>query len=359
MKKLLKILFAILLSLIILVLVMWVKSPGTTEPITDLQGEVIPNSISTIEKVIIGGIEQTLIIRGRNKSKPVILFLHGGPGSPEIAFVRAVDQPIEDDFVMVYWEQRGAGKSYSSDMTGEYMTIEQFIADTKELSELLAKRFNQEKIYIMGHSWGSLLGILTAQKYPELYYAYFGIGQVCNQYEGERVSLEWVRAQAQELNDEEAIEELAEISLPDFPGTSDDWLNYLRVQRGYVNKFGGGAAHNETSNWAILKMLFDAKEYTLKEKVNIIPATLFSLKHLFPDVMENNLFNEPDSMQIPVYIFQGKYDYQTPTVLAKDFYDQLKAPQKEFFLFENSAHSPIYEEIEKFNSIIKEKTGNQ
>ncbi len=335
---------------------MWIKSPGTTEPITNLQGETVPNSIATIEQVMIGGLEQTLIIRGKDKSKPVILFLHGGPGSPEIAFVRAVNQTLENDFVMVYWEQRGAGKSYSSDMTGEHMTMEQFIADTKEVSELLAKRFNKDKIYVMGHSWGSLLGILTAQKYPELYYAYFGVGQVCNQYEGERISLEWVREQAKELNDEDAIDDLAEISLPAFPGTSDEWLNYLRVQRGYVNKFGGGGAHELRSNWAIVEMLFKAKEYTLTEKLNILPGTLFSLKYLFPDVMENNLFNKIDSMQIPVYIFQGKYDYQTPSVLAKDFYNQLKAPQKEFFFFENSAHSPIYEEVEKFNSIIIEKT---
>ncbi|OFX26263.1 MAG: hypothetical protein A2041_11790 [Bacteroidetes bacterium GWA2_31_9b] len=305
---------------------------------------------------MLGGQEQYLIIRGKDATKPVMLFLHGGPGSPEYAFMKATNQTIENDFVMVYWEQRGAGKSYSKNIPVESMNLDQFISDTKELSEYLAKRFNQEKIYIMGHSWGSFLGILTAFQYPELFHAYFGIGQVCYQYKGEQISFEWVKEQAIKQNNKKAIKALSEITFPDSLAGVDKWQDYLMVERNYVTQFGGGVTHEMTGMWPVIKMVLDLKEYTFGEKMNFMPGSLFSLKYLWTDVINKNLFNDIDSMQVPVYIFQGKYDYQTPYSVAIDFYDQLKAPQKEFFTFENSAHSPVMEEVERFNAIVLEKT---
>jgi len=365
MKKFLKTTAKILLYtigvivtvLLVLSAVLWVKSPGKPDPITGPDGLVLSKSISTIEKVNLGGVEQYLIIRGADSTKPVMLYLHGGPGSPEFTFMKITNTAIENDYVMVYWEQRGAGKSYSKNIPEESMNLEQFISDTRELSLILAKRFNQEKIFLMGHSWGSFLGIQTAYRYPELYHAYFGIGQVCDQFRGEKISFEWVKEQAQIQNDERATEKLATMVFPDSLANSDVWINFIMYERVYVSKFGGGVTHKMTSMWPIIKMVLDAKEYTFREKMNYMPASLFSLKHLWPDVVSNNLFNKIDSMKIPVFIFQGKYDYQTPYVVAKEFFDQLKAPQKEFFTFEECAHSPVMEDPERFNSIVKEKTG--
>jgi len=257
---------------------------------------------------------------------------------------------------MVYWEQRGAGKSYSKNIPIESMNLEQFISDARELSEYLAKRFNQKKIYIMGHSWGSFLGILTAYQYPELFHAYFGIGQVCYQYKGEQISFEWAKEQANKQNNQKAIKTLSKLTFPDSLAGIDKWQNFLMVERNYVTQFGGGVTHEMTGMWPVVKMVLDLKEYTFREKMNFMPGSLFSLKYLWADVINKNLFNDIDSMQVPVYIFQGKLDYQTPYSVAKDFYNQLKAPQKEFFTFENSAHSPLMEEVEKFNSLVLEKT---
>ena len=345
----------LLLIIIGLAVILWVKSPGITDPITDANGQTNANSIASIEKVTLGNVEQFLIIRGADITKPVMLFLHGGPGSPEMVFMRNTNMAIENDFVMVYWEQRGAGKSYSKQIPVESMNIEQFISDTKELSEMLAKRFKQEKIYVMGHSWGSLLGILTAHRYPELYHAYVGIGQVCHQYKGERISMEWVKEQADKHNDKDAIEALAAMNFPDSLANSDVWLDFLSVERNYVMQFGGGVTHEMRNMWPIIKMILNAKEYTFGEKMNYMPASIFSIKQLWTEVIDKNLFHEIDSMQVPVYIFQGAHDYQTPSSLAKEFYDQLKAPQKEFFTFENSAHSPMMEEAARFNRIVREK----
>jgi pimeloyl-ACP methyl ester carboxylesterase len=233
------------------------------------------------------------------------------------------------------------------------MSLEQFISDTRELSEILAKRFGKEKIYVMGHSWGSLLGILTAYRYPELFHAYLGCGQVCNQYKGEKVSFEWVRKEAAEHNDKAAVTILSEMNFPDSLTNSEVWLDFLGTERKFVNRFGGGITHDMTGMWPAIKLILKTKEYTFREKLNYMPANMFSLEHLWAEVMNINLSADIDSMQIPVYILQGKYDYQTPSSVAKEFFDQLKAPHKAFFTFNHSAHSPVYEEPDRFNSIIK------
>jgi pimeloyl-ACP methyl ester carboxylesterase len=353
-KIMLFIVGGLLFILLALILVVWIKSPGKAQPITDADGKTLDSSISEVEKIMLGGQEQYLFIRGVNRTKPVMLFLHGGPGSPELSFMRNYNTAIENDFVMVYWEQRGSGKSYSENIPVESMNLAQFISDTKELSEYLAKRFNQEKIYVMGHSWGSLLGILTAYQYPELFHAYFGVGQVAHQYKGERISFEWVKEQASQQNDKDAVKTLSEMTFPDSLASSTQWIEFVMNERKYVTQFRG-AMREMTGMWPMIKMVLSTKEYTLSDKVNYMKGNLFSIENMWADVINANLFVEIDSMQVPVYIFQGIHDYQTPYSVAKDFYDQLKAPQKEFFTFENSAHSPIMEEADKFNSIVRER----
>ena len=337
----------------ILMTVLWIKSPGKAAPIVDKGGNTVGKSISTIEKIEIGDQEQYLIIRGVDSTKPVILFLHGGPGSPEIAFMKKFNTAIEEDFVMVYWEQRGAGKSYSKNVPIESMNLEQFISDTREVTEYLRYRFDQEKLFLMGHSWGSLLGILTAYQYPDKYYAFLGIGQVVHQYRGEQISFDWIKDQALERQDKKAIKSLSGMKMPDSLSESDLWLDFLMKERKYVTKYGG-AMRNIKSTWPMIKMVLSTPEYTIADKFNYMQGNLYSIKNMWMEVMASNLFEEIDSMAIPIYFFQGKYDYQTPYSIAYKFYDQLKAHHKQFFTFEQSAHSPIMEEVDKFNSIVKE-----
>jgi pimeloyl-ACP methyl ester carboxylesterase len=356
MKTLLKIGLYIISGLVAIIILLaallWIKSPGKAEPITNASGENFPNSISVIEKVRIGGMDQYVIIRGVDTSKPVMLFLHGGPGSPEIAFMKHYNTAIENDYIMVYWEQRGAGKSYSKHIPIESMNLEQFISDTRDLSYYLIERFNTDKIYLMGHSWGTLLGVLTAHRYPELYHAYFGVGQVAHQYKGEKISFEWVKEQALNLNDKKAIKQLASLNFPDSTGTIEDWGNFLMKERKYVNQFGG-AMLGMKSMWPMIRMVLTTKEYTSSDKLNYPISNMFSIKNLWLDVINTNLNVSVDSMQIPVYILQGIHDYQAPYLVAKEFFNNLKAPKKEFFTFENSAHSPIMEETEIFNTIVR------
>jgi pimeloyl-ACP methyl ester carboxylesterase len=359
MKKFLKVVLclfgSILLVLLGLVIAFWLRSPGKAMPITNPEGKTLPGSISSIEKVILGGVEQYLIIRGADSTAPVMLFLHGGPGSPEFAFMNNTNKAIEENYVMVYWEQRGAGKSWSKLTPVESMNREQFISDTRELAEFLSKRFNREKVFLMGHSWGSLLGISTAHRYPELFHAYFGIGQVAHQYRGERVSFDWMTEKAHKRNDEKALQWISAVSFPDSLADAGEWKDFLMNERKFVAKYGG-AFRGMKSMLPLIKMVLDAKEYTLRDKINYQRGAMFSLETMWLDVINANLFTEIDSMQVPVYFFHGVHDYQTPYVVAKEFYDQLKAPEKGFFKFENSAHSPLMEEVEKFNLLVREIT---
>ena len=360
MKKFFKVLLYVVGSIIVIVLaaiiILWIKSPGRPQPLTSADGKILPESMSTIEKVTLGNLDQYVIIRGADTTRPVMLFLHGGPGSPEIAILKKMNPDLENDFLIVHWEQRGAGKSFSKEIPSESMNLEQMIADTRELSEILIKRFNRNRIYLAGHSWGSFLGIQTAYRYPELYHAYIGVGQVAHQYRGERVSFDWIKEQAEQRNDEKALEHINNMTFPDsLAADSNTWINFLRHERKYVNKFGGGVEHDITSMWPVLKIVLNAKEYTLGDKFKYARGSMYSLTNLWSDVMHNNLFNDIDSMQVPVYIFQGLYDYQTPHIVAKEFFDRLKAPEKQFYTFSNSAHSPLYENPDKFNQILREE----
>jgi len=307
--------------------------------------------IHTTEKLQLAGLEQYIIIRADDITKPVILFLHGGPGVPEYFVMKKETKELEKNFVMVYWEQRGAGKSYCKERAKCNLTTKQLIEDTKELSSILAKRFKKEKIYIMGHSWGSMLGLLTVSKYPKFFFAYMGIGQVTNQYEAEKESLEWLKKRAIELNDKRGLKKLNNLILPEPLANVKEWDYYLRIHRKYLFKYGG-TYHKKVSIIKLLKDFIFASEYNLKEKIMLIPSAFYSLKCLWHDVVTTDFFTKVTSIEVPIYIFQGVHDYQVSYSLAKSYIENLKAPHKEFIDFENSAHSPIVEEYKRFNEVV-------
>ena len=331
---------------------LWYLSPGTAQPVFDAEGRDVPGSISTVERVTLGGAEQGLIIRGADATAPVMLFLHGGPGSPEYPFLRQTNLGLEDDFVMVYWQQRGAGMSFAG-VRPEDMTLAQLTADTAELATLMATRFGKRKIYLMGHSWGTLLGMSTIRQHPELFHAYFGIGNVGNQIEGERVGLEWLKQRAREGADEALIAALSALEVPDADAGFEEWGTYMRAERPILDAMGGGMMHQPITMMTVLKWVLATPEYRLGDKLNYGRGLLFSLENMWPEVVSTNLIETAGPIDIPVFFLQGAWDYQTPTPLARALFEAIDAPLKEYVEFENSAHSPIMEEPEKFNAFIR------
>ena len=317
-----------------------------TPKIKDTNGKVLPNSITSLEKVKIGDINQYLLIRGHDVNNPVLLFLHGGPGSPEMGIANLFQRRAEEFFTIVHWDQRGAGKSYSKKITEETLNIEQFISDTHELIHLLRKRFNKEKIYLLGHSWGTVLGILVVQRYPELFHAYIGMGQVINIIENEKISFQYTLDAAKKAGNKKVINKLESLE-PPYVGD----LKALRFQRKWLAKYGG-ALHNEKSIMAVMKKMLVSPEYSLKDLPKFIKGMIKSLKVMWGQLTEINFLEQVPELKIPIFFFVGRYDYQVPFELVEIFYKKLKAPKKFLIWFENSGHFPNFEEPDKFQEAL-------
>ncbi|QMV41125.1 alpha/beta fold hydrolase [Cohnella cholangitidis] len=228
----------------LILLLVFLYFPSWTPAIKDARGNKLPNSIAALEEVSLGGVKQSLLIRGNDKNNPILLFLHGGPGYPQIAYARKYQQRLEKDFIVVNWDQRGSGKSYHWNLTEEDMQVDKLVEDTRELTLYLTERFHQPKIFIAGHSWGSTLGALTVQRYPDNYYAYIGIGQVANSPLGELRSYEFALREARKSNNEKAIMELEAIGAPPYRNPRRDatlerkWVANSADRRGLLIRTG-------------------------------------------------------------------------------------------------------------------------
>ncbi len=252
MKALIRVLKLIMINISTIAIV-----PSRTPKIKS-NGKVVPDSVTVIKKVKIGGVEQALLIRGYNKNNPVILFLHGGPGQSEIGYMREYQKKLEEKFVVVRWDQRGSGASFSKGIPKESFTIEQFLKDTNEITDYLREEFNQSKIVVCGHSWGTVLGTLAVKNNPEKYLAYIGVGQVVDMIENEKISYDFALRKAKEVSDEEAIKELESIEVTH---TFENIMSY----RKYVHKFGGTIKTEPKKGMGSLLLM--STEYKLIDKL--------------------------------------------------------------------------------------------
>lgn len=334
----------------LLFLVLLINSPGRIAPLVDANGKPIEGSISEIVRMPIGGVEQGMMIQGVHQANPVLLFLHGGPGNPEYVMAKEADVKLEEAFTVCYWEQRGSGMSYSSSIPKGSITLEQMVSDTIEITNYLRERFGKEKIYIMGHSWGSFLGIHAAYERPELYEAYLGVGQVVNQFESEKLSYDVLLAAAEEKNDRQAIDKLNGYTLTSPPDVTTE---YLMLRSELLSKYGYGVYHIAKSKMELLMPVMSAKEYTIMDKYGYAMGSLLSLEQPMNQAQYTTDLNETiPVLEIPVYIFHGVFDRQVSFDLSKAYFERLQAPHKAFYAFEESAHSPFLEEPDRFMEMI-------
>jgi pimeloyl-ACP methyl ester carboxylesterase len=257
----------------------------------------------------------------------------------------------------VHWDQRGAGKSYSSRIPVETINRDQFVSDIRELSELLRKRFDVSKIYLVGHSWGSEIGVLAASRHPELFHAFVGVGQVVEKGEQEEISYRFVMDRARKSGDEIAIKELEGIGVPPYDNHKE-----LLLQRKWLDRFGGVSHNNRLTFNDFLKIGLTSPDYSLLDGLRFFRGQEFSATHMWEERTQCNLFQEAPKIDIPVYFFVGRHDYNTPFLLAERYYQQLDAPRgKQLIWFENSAHMIPYEEPEKYCAellrVLKETSG--
>ncbi len=330
-------------------------SPGKPAPFLDVDGNPLAGSISEKIFVDINGVTQGMFIKSKESTNPVLLFIHGGPGMPEYWLTQRYPTGLEDHFTLVWWEQRGAGLSYSSDVSPETMNAEQFVDDLIAVTNYLRERFHQEKIYLMAHSWGSYIGIQAAAREPELFYAYIGIGQISHQIQSEQLAYQYALAYYKENGNANMVRKL-EAAPPTLTVPLPSAYDALRDA--YMHGAGIGTIRDMKSVvTGIFLPSWQFREYTLGEKINLWRGKFYSRSRNFSlwDKMQiTDLTQQVTQLDIPVYFLHGLYDYTCAYPLARDYFEKLDAPVKGFYTFEHSAHSPMFEEPERMERILLE-----
>ncbi len=312
--------------------------------------------IDSAETIIHNDNKYFLRIRTEDENNPVVLFLHGGCGSPDRAHVIKYQSPLADKFTLVAWDQRGAGLAYDkAEAKTLTLTKEIYVEDAHNVVLYLKKRFNKDKIIIVGHSFGSVLGVWLAQKYPEDIWAYVGIGQCIDYVKNEEMSYTWTLEEAKRVNDKKSVKILETIGFPTDGKYASEHQKSLMKQRAVLHKLGGANYANRKPYWQ--ELLFHElpiihKEYSFKNLIKYIKGLSYSpnqpLGQTNPDFL-----NTVKELNVPVYLLLGRHDYNCISTLAKDWYDRLTAPYKKIVWFENSAHSPHWEEAENWNTAFR------
>ena len=349
MRVLLILLSVLLVSVLLIMGILLLLSPGTPKPFLDERGNPIAGSISEKIRVNINGVEQGMFIQGRSTGNPVLLYLHGGV--PDHFLTDRYPTGLEDIFTVVWWEQRGSGLSYHPDMAPESLNPEQLVSDTLALTNYLRERFGQTKIYLMGRSGGTFFGIQAAARAPKLLHAYIAVTQISNQLESERLAHRYMLQRYKDKGNHKMAKRLEQAPVGDTAPLPDA---YLKVRDVAMHELGVGTTHDMKSVFTdmFLRSLLH-RGYTLSEKIALWRGKLFSGSRLWNTQLSTDLTKKVTRLEIPVYFLHGVYDYTVSYPLAKAYYERLEAPVKGFYTFEQSAHSPMFEEPQRMREIVR------
>ncbi|MGH4137818.1 alpha/beta hydrolase [Clostridium sp.] len=306
------------------------------------------NSVRVYEQVLINGAKHQLMIRGVDKNNPILVFVHGGPGCSEIPYVRKYQDILEQKFTIVHYDQRGTGKSYHFFEDYSNLSPELLTDDLIALTRYIRKRFGKDKVLLAGHSFGSYIGMVAAAKAPENYIAYIGIGQVSNFNESETDSLNYCIEEANKAGNKDDIANLEKIRSQVEKGDSF-------VPRNYIQKYGGGSRLIDEDG--LYKGYCTNREYNLFDRVRLNLGVKKS-EVMIGDLLQNSLPSLVKKLEIPCYFHMGQYDYKTSSKAAKNYFDSITSPEKEFILYSESAHYPQFEEKEKFAEWLIKKFSN-
>ncbi|MBO0452914.1 alpha/beta fold hydrolase [Candidatus Enterococcus murrayae] len=308
------------------------------------------NSIAELRAVQLNGRKEWISIRGENRNKPLLLFLAGGPGGSQLAATRFELAKLEKDFVVVNWEQPGSGKSFSA-ISRKQLTPEIYVKDGTSLVRSLLKEFKQEKLYLVGESWGSALGIFMAKERPDLYHAFMGTGQMVAFEETEKIDYALALKLAKKNGDQKVVDTLRKNGEPPYYGRSV--TTQSAVYLNYLNQIMARNPEIQNAGFQTIRDL-SAKEYGLLDKVNYLRGILQTFNQVYPQLYGIDLRKGYLKLEVPVYFLLGRHDMNAPVDLAEDYYDQLEAPAKEIIWFEHSGHSPWINERERFVEVVRQ-----
>lgn len=316
---------------------------ANTPPILNDQGKTLAGSIAELRKVDLNGRQEWISVRGNHAENPVLLFLAGGPGGTQMAAVRHDLSRLEEHFVVVVWDQPGSGKSYRAG--GADLTANTYIEDGLALTKYLQEQFKQDKIYLVGESWGSALGIFLAEQSPDSYHAVIGTGQMIDFLETERMDYEKAIQIAESKGDQSKIDKLKENGRPPYYGSDVTWTSaeYLN----YLSAYMSSNPEIQNGGYNTFRDLF-SPEYGILDKINFLRGIVNTFNHVYPQLYGINLRTDYLRLEVPVYFFLGRHDINAPSVLVEEYFSILEAPSKEIIWFEHSGHSPWINESDKF-----------
>ncbi|MBE2221361.1 MAG: alpha/beta hydrolase [Anaerolineae bacterium] len=345
----------LILAVVVVTLAVLNGIPASTPPILDEHGVPVAGSIAELTAVPLGGHKQTIMIRAHSADLPVLLYLSGGPGQSDLPYSRVLFADLTQDFVVVSWDQRGTGKSYAALDPIETLTLDQAVSDTIELTNYLRERFDEDKIYLMGESWGATLGVLAVQQHPELYYAWIGSGQMVSQRETDRQLYHDVLALAERTGNTALAEQMLAFGEPPYADTPypnavvmgiyDQLGTPYMPPQDYIER---GTAAN-VGPWGIL-----GSEYNLVEKVNMMRGLIDMFTVMYPQLQEIDFRQDVPRLDVPVYILDGAAELTARRDLALAWYNQLDAPSKQIYTFDNAGHSVAFEQFSALHQILTE-----
>jgi pimeloyl-ACP methyl ester carboxylesterase len=319
---------------------------GRTPPFRGPDGELVSDSIAEIAYRRLGGLDQWVMIRGESVANPALVLLHGGPGLSETSLFRYFNAPLEKSFTLVYWDQRGAGKSFRRDIPRSSMTVERFIADLDELVDAVCERLAKTKVAIFGHSWGSVLGPLYTVRFPEKVAAYVGSGQIGDWAAAESATYAFALAEAERLGKLRVARKLRAIGPPPHSAES------LWTQRTSLSRLEGRM--RPRALWPLTRAALGAPESSILDLPGALRGFRFSLDAMWAEVSRLNLIELAPALEPPVFFFLGRNDHWVPTETSLTYIDALAAPSKELVWFEESGHEPFMDEPAKFNAAMAE-----
>lgn len=319
-----------------------VYAPGRAV-VSEIDRIVTPKGVDETFVATLGGARQVVNVRGADRTNPILLFVHGGPGAVEMPIAWAFQRPWEDYFTVVQWDQRGAGRSFLLEdpkTIAPTMTLARYRDDAIELIELLRRRFGQRKVFVLGHSWGSAVGLSVAIKRPDLLYAYIGMGQLIDFRENEREGYAWTLDQARKDHNTKAVRELE--SIAPYPGTGALVPDKTALDRKWSVYYGALAAYRHDADFYYHTARL-SPEYTAADRKAWDDGSALTIKTLWPQLADIS-FAKVSRIDTPVILFLGRHDYTCPWPIAAAWMGRLSAPGKQIVWFQNSAHLPMIEE---------------
>lgn len=334
----------VLATLALVALAVAIAQPARTAAIVGPEGQPLPGSIAELTRVRIGGHDQALMIRGRSVTNPLLLYLAGGPGGTDLGAMRA-DVGLEQDFLVVTWEQRGAGQSYAALDPASTLTLEQTVADTIELSEWLLDRFEQDELYLVGNSWGTLLGALAAQRRPDLFRAFVGTGQMVSPRETDVLFYDDTLAWAERTGQLRLADRLRAQGPPPY----GDLLAYEPTLT-FEHEWNPNPLRDPATEMPA--NLF-VPENAFMDRMNGLRSFLDTFSVLYPQLQELDLRTDVPALEVPYVMVTGRYEARGRREPADDWFEALEAPSKARIVFDASGHRPSFQEPAAFAALMR------